>query len=283
VFQVATPGAWTPKYAERVERNIGVVGVAEQERLRTARIAVLGTGGLGAPLALQLVYAGCQNLVLADFDTVESSNLNRQPFTGLDVGRPKVEVLAERLRAIDPEVHVVQYQAITHENVAEVLAGVEVVALTLDGFLGTLLVTREARARGIPVVETWAAPFLFTWWFEPEGPSYEEVYGLPTAGIPYEAVANDPELLAATRLALVHKVLSLFPGIQERFAREPGAFEALAAGEIPNRSFAPVVWLNASLAAFDVLFAGVLGIKSKTVAPTLRVYDYLNQVPLDLS
>jgi hypothetical protein len=190
------------------------------------------------------------------------------------VGRPKVDALAERLRAIDPEVHLTVFHEITPANVAEVLAGVEVAALTLDGFLGTLLVTRAARARGIPVAETWAAPFLFTWWFVPGGRTYEEVYGLPTAGIPYEAVANDPELLAATRLALVHRVLALFPGIRGRFAREPGALEALEVGQIPNRSFAPVVWLNASLLAFDVLFAGVLGIKPRAAAPTLRAYDY---------
>lgn len=65
------------------------------------RIAILGTGGLGAPLALQLAHVGCGNLVLCDQDEVELSNLNRQPFVVADIGKKKVDVLAARLRQIN--------------------------------------------------------------------------------------------------------------------------------------------------------------------------------------
>jgi tRNA A37 threonylcarbamoyladenosine dehydratase len=69
----AFPPKWGNRYAAQVERNIGLLGIADPERLRTTRIAVLGTGGLGGPRALQLVHLGCGDLVLCDRDEVELS------------------------------------------------------------------------------------------------------------------------------------------------------------------------------------------------------------------
>lgn len=73
------------------------------------RIGILGAGGLGSNCAAHLVRSGFSNLVLADMDTVEASNLNRQHFTLAQIGRPKVLALRENLLAINPaariEVH----------------------------------------------------------------------------------------------------------------------------------------------------------------------------------
>lgn len=71
--------------------------MADQQRIKTAKIAVLGAGGLGSPLAMQLVMAGCERIVLADKDVIELSNLNRQLYTQADVGKNKAEVLAQKL------------------------------------------------------------------------------------------------------------------------------------------------------------------------------------------
>ena len=70
--------------------------------LRTVRIGVIGAGGLGSNCAVHLVRCGFSSLVLADRDTVEASNLNRQHFTLDQIGRPKVEALRENLLAINP-------------------------------------------------------------------------------------------------------------------------------------------------------------------------------------
>lgn len=70
--------------------------------LRTARIGVIGAGGLGSNCAVHLVRSGFANLILADADMVEPSNLNRQHFTLAQVGGPKVLALRENLLAINP-------------------------------------------------------------------------------------------------------------------------------------------------------------------------------------
>ncbi|MBD3212101.1 MAG: hypothetical protein GF311_05770 [Candidatus Lokiarchaeota archaeon] len=60
--------SWEDNYWNHIKRNIGLVRVEEQEKLRNCRIAVFGLGGLGGPLAEQLVRCGCENLVISDND-----------------------------------------------------------------------------------------------------------------------------------------------------------------------------------------------------------------------
>src|SRR5438046_4766037 len=94
-------------YAEMTRRNIGFVTEAEQERLASGRVFVCGTGGMGGACLQSLARAGVGAFEIADFDSFELSNLNRQVFATLQsLGRPKVEVTVERLREINPEIEV---------------------------------------------------------------------------------------------------------------------------------------------------------------------------------
>lgn len=78
-----------------------------QQRLRSARVTILGVGGVGGSTAASLAAAGVGNLQLVDADRVELSNLNRQLLFGVrDIGRPKVEAAADRLRDLNPNVSV---------------------------------------------------------------------------------------------------------------------------------------------------------------------------------
>lgn len=80
-----------------------LIGEAGLARLAAARVAVIGLGGVGSAAAEQLCRAGVGHLTLVDFDEVRESNLNRQLFAlRSTLGRPKVEVAAERLADIDP-------------------------------------------------------------------------------------------------------------------------------------------------------------------------------------
>lgn len=74
----------------------------EKTRLEQAMVGIAGAGGLGSNVAAHLVRAGVRRLVIADFDVVSPSNLNRQFFFRDQVGRRKVEALAENLRRIEP-------------------------------------------------------------------------------------------------------------------------------------------------------------------------------------
>jgi molybdopterin/thiamine biosynthesis adenylyltransferase/rhodanese-related sulfurtransferase len=118
----------------RYHRHLALaeIGVAGQEKLKAARVLIVGAGGLGSPAALYLAAAGCGTLGLLDFDRVDLSNLQRQVlFDTLAVGRPKAEAGRERLAALNPEIrvnaHAVELKA---ANVRAVLSGYDIV---IDG------------------------------------------------------------------------------------------------------------------------------------------------------
>lgn len=97
--------SFSPAEVERYARHLVLreIGGPGQQKLKAARVLLVGMGGLGAPAALYLAAAGVGTLGLADADTVSLSNLQRQVlYQTDDVGRPKVEVAAERLAAINP-------------------------------------------------------------------------------------------------------------------------------------------------------------------------------------
>jgi len=267
---------WSQTYWEHVTRNIGPITFEEQEVIRTSRVAVLGVGGLGGPLAENLVRAGCQNLVILDFDVFDESNLNRQICTTDDLGKRKIDVVEAFLQKIDPEVKVRKFFKITQQNINAVLEGVKVIALTLDDPATSIFIAREARKRGIPMIESWAVPFLFTWWFSPDSVDYEKTYGLKTKKFNYFELCNlKKEINLATYQAFLPKVFTM-PGVREKYDREPGAFEEMMAGNIGARSFTPFVRITADLISVDVIFSGILGIKPKNLAPNLKGFDYFN-------
>src|ERR1700758_2727771 len=81
------------------------VGMEGQQRLKAAKVLLVGTGGLGSPVALYLAAAGVGTLGLVDFDVVDASNLHRQVIhSTADVGRPKLDSAADKLAAINPNV-----------------------------------------------------------------------------------------------------------------------------------------------------------------------------------
>ena len=103
------------------------------EALRQSTVGVAGAGGLGSSVAVSLARAGVGRLVIADFDRIEPSNLNRQQYTIDQVGRVKVEALKENLLRINPfsvyEIHAVR---ITRKNAADVFRSVDVLVEAFD-------------------------------------------------------------------------------------------------------------------------------------------------------
>ncbi len=99
-------------------------GTKEQDKLRSARVLIVGAGGLGSPVALYLVAAGVGTIGLVDYDTVDVSNLQRQILhTTRDIDRPKVASAEEKLRAINPHVSVEVWATALDQNNAENIVG----------------------------------------------------------------------------------------------------------------------------------------------------------------
>lgn len=112
------------------------VGQAGQERLRDARVLIVGAGGLGSPAALYLAAAGVGTLGLLDFDVVDETNLQRQVLHGTAaVGRPKVESARERLSDLNPHVQLVTIpERLTSANAMAVIEPFDVVVDGSDNF-----------------------------------------------------------------------------------------------------------------------------------------------------
>jgi adenylyltransferase/sulfurtransferase len=112
------------------------IDYAGQECLRAARVLIVGLGGLGSPVALYLAAAGVGELVLADFDTVDLSNLQRQiAHDTPSIGALKVTSAAARINAINPEVCVHQVpEQLQENNLAQLVSGVDCVCDCSDNF-----------------------------------------------------------------------------------------------------------------------------------------------------
>lgn len=133
-----------PDQVERYSRHILLqnVGGKGQEKLLAGKVLIIGAGGLGAPIALYLAAAGVGTLGLADADTVDVTNLQRQVihFTP-DIGKPKVESAAEKIRAINPDVTVRTYQEwISAANIAGIIADYDFVIDGTDNFATKFLI-----------------------------------------------------------------------------------------------------------------------------------------------
>ena len=174
-------------YDAAFSRNIGWVTEVEQGKLRKARVAIAGLGGVGGAHLLTLSRLGISHFNIADFDDFDVHNLNRQagafmPF----MGQPKIDTIAQMARDINPAVDMRLFpQGVTPENVDEFLRDVDVYVDGLDFFAlpARRMVFAKCREKGIPALT--AAPlgmgtaFLY---FSPAGMSFEDYFKVEGQG-----------------------------------------------------------------------------------------------------
>jgi adenylyltransferase/sulfurtransferase len=148
---------------ERYARHIVLpqVGGIGQRKLKAARIAIVGAGGIGSAVIPALAGAGVGQLSIIDDDVVDLSNLHRQPiFREQDAGQPKAELAASFVRALNTFVDVQPVRArIGPDNATEVLAGHDLVIDGSDNFATRLTVSDACVAAGIPLVSAAAVQF----------------------------------------------------------------------------------------------------------------------------
>jgi sulfur-carrier protein adenylyltransferase/sulfurtransferase len=140
----------------RYDRHLILPELGEdgQRRLKGARVLLVGAGGLGSPAALYLAAAGIGQLGIVDADAVEISNLQRQIIHGTaDVGRPKVDSAAARVRELNPHVDVRTYDArLTSRNAMTILADYDVILDGSDNFPTRYLINDACVLLGKPNV-----------------------------------------------------------------------------------------------------------------------------------
>ena len=153
------------------ERTALLLGEDKMRRLQDAHVLVVGVGGVGAYAAEMLCRAGVGEMTIVDADTVQPSNINRQlPATHSTIGRPKVEVLAERFRDINPDIRLHALPMyLKEEEVASLLDGTlncqlpivdcqfDVIVDAIDTIAPKCALIAEAMRRGIPIVSSMGA------------------------------------------------------------------------------------------------------------------------------
>ena len=130
------------------------VGMEGQQKLKAARVLCIGAGGLGSPLALYLAAAGVGTLGIVDFDVVDYTNLQRQIIhTTADVGRKKLDSATEKLKAINPFLHIRTFETkLTSENALEIFSDFDIIADGTDNFPTRYLVNDACVLTGKPNV-----------------------------------------------------------------------------------------------------------------------------------
>lgn len=146
----------TPDFLERYDRHLRLpqVGLEGQRRLQRARVAIIGAGGLGSPVALYLAAAGVGYLRLIDDDRIERSNLQRQVLhTDAGVGEYKVDSARERLLALNPNLQLdACVSRLDSGNVERLLGGADLVIDGSDNFPTRYLASDACVKLGLPMV-----------------------------------------------------------------------------------------------------------------------------------
>src|ERR1700723_3654261 len=159
------------------------VGMEGQLKLKAAKVALIGTGGLGAPLGMYLAAAGVGRIGLVDFDVVDFTNLQRQVIHGTkDVGKKKLDSAAETMLDINPYVDIDRHEvALTSENALEILKDYDIVVDGTDNFPTRYLVNDACVLLKKPNV--YGSIFRFegqiTIFGFPAGPCYRCLYPEP--------------------------------------------------------------------------------------------------------
>ncbi len=170
-------------YLQAFDRNIGWITPDEQEVLRSKRIAIAGLGGVGGAHLLTLARLGIGRFHLADFDRFELQNFNRQVgATTATIGRPKLDVMVEMARAINPELQIERFDTgVNAGNVERFLDGVDLFIDGLDFFVlderqrvFNLCAARRIPALTVAPIGMGAALLVFM----PGGMGFESYFGL---------------------------------------------------------------------------------------------------------
>jgi len=203
--------SFSPEELSRYSRHINLpqFGMAAQQKLKEAKVLVIGCGGLGSPLLLYLAAAGVGTIGLVDFDRVEESNLQRQVlFDVSDVGKQKAIAAQQKIEALNPHINTTIYtERLTAANAMNVIKDYDIVADGTDNFPTRYLVNDACVLLNKPYIyaaihqfEGQVSVFNYINSNGEKGPNYRDLFPISPAP---EAVPNCAEA----------GVLGVLPGI----------------------------------------------------------------------
>jgi len=170
-------------YNEAFCRNIGLISPEEQQKIKKARIAIAGVGGVGGHYLLTLARTGFERFNIADFDHFEVANFNRQVGATIEtIGMHKAEAMKKMALSINPQADIKIFdRGISKDNITEFLKDADVVVDGIDFFnIETRrLLFKKAKSRGIHAITSGPMGFSATLHvFAPQGMGFDEYFDL---------------------------------------------------------------------------------------------------------
>lgn len=174
------------KYNLLITRNKDYVAPSVQDKIRTSRLLIAGCG-IGSSLAEAAVRLGFEHFILADGDVVDAHNLNRQFYVASDIGRPKVEALANRLRAINPQAKIEEFNDyLNPNNIQGLIERADIVFDTIDflDLAGIVALHDEAMTQKKHLITALAIGWGGGCIYFPPGSAvtFRDIFSLPKAG-----------------------------------------------------------------------------------------------------
>lgn len=241
-------------YTEMTKRNIGFVTEAEQAKLQGATVFVCGTGGMGGACILGLVRAGIGRLIIADIDTFEVSNLNRQVFAFAEtVDLHKAEATRKICLSINPDLEIEVLKDDWPAQVSRCVATSAVVVNGTDDLGAALLLYRTAKNHNKTVIDAYASPLPSIFVTKPQDPTPEERLDYPTINTAWDALTPAMRADAFAREAEYVVIHS-----SSRHHIDLAMVGEVVAGKRSRMSFAPMVITTGMLMSTEVINA-VLG------------------------
>ncbi len=233
-------------YEEIFERNYGIFDPAEQERIRTARVVIVGCGGIGGVVAIALARSGVEHLVLLEHDIYQVSNMNRQITCFTDtMGVNKASCLKECIHKINPHAEVVIHEeGLTPDKIDEFILLGDVIIPAADDWALSIVTLGRAKELKKPAVMAYPVGALGrVSTFLPESPYAAECLAMPYK-MPYDelkAFMNNPD-----NRRILH------------YYRSEGAwrkewFDEWCESRRPHAQLCTTVWITGTLAAQEIL------------------------------
>jgi molybdopterin/thiamine biosynthesis adenylyltransferase len=248
-------------YEQCFNRNIGNLTQSDQRQLKESSIAFAGIGGVGGTALVNIARMGVGEVKIADPETYAYSDINRQQGATVEsVDRKKVDVLAEQVRRINPDIKVTAYDiGLSEENIEEFLSGASIVIDGLEFFCMSLRKQLFDRARNLGI-HVLSSPILGFGTslavFSPTGPTFEDCFG----PIPADLDIN----------YLINYGRSFFPKLP-KYIDMVAYFEAMKENR-PIPSIATSTALSGAVTAAEAIFI-LLHKRSPACFPLVRRFD----------
>jgi len=233
-------------YEQFFERNFGVFTPEEQKRVQCGRVVIVGCGGIGGLVAVALARSGLEHFVLYEFDTYQSSNMNRQIECFTDtLGCNKAVAIKDALLKINPEINITLYdRALEPGEISQAIQQGDVIVPAADEWPLSIVMLDTAKDLGVPAILAYPVGALArVSTFLPESPYASECLVMPYRS-PYTELKDFMHNPNNRRIL--------------QYYRTEGAwtkewFEGWCEGALPHAQLCSPVWITGALAAMEII------------------------------